>query len=111
MYSKDTQIVETTTGQWLRFPNHFKKSTCLVELSNQISLNIDSKTGSVYVHKMDQNHVYQPVGELFISASNNQIHCTAVQGWMQERVGHVLVGPVHPREDEDSNDLEKGETA
>jgi len=80
MHNKDTQIVETVSGHWLRFPNHFKKSTCLVELSNHLSLNIDMKTGNVHIHKKDHNQVYQHIGDLFISAnSNNQIHCNVMQ--------------------------------
>ncbi|MCS7459916.1 hypothetical protein N0M98_07150 [Paenibacillus doosanensis] len=93
MYNKDTQIVETVSGQWLRFPNHFKKSTCLVELSNQISLNIDMKSGNVHVHKKDQNQVYQHIGDVFISASSsNQIQCNIMQSHSLERSDSLFSG-------------------
>lgn len=75
---KDTQIVEAVTGTWLRFPNSFKKFHCLVELPDQLSLNINLKSGSVHIHKMDGNSVYQPVGELMLQLNGNQVQC-AVQ--------------------------------
>ncbi|ALS24439.1 MULTISPECIES: hypothetical protein [Paenibacillus] len=76
--NKDTQIVETVAGTWLRFPNSFKKSHCLVELPDQISLNINVKNGSVNVYKKDGNHVYQYIGDVFISSTGNQLQCSAV---------------------------------
>lgn len=91
MYRKDTQIVETVSGHWLRFPNHFKKSTCLVELSNQISLNIDMKSGNVHIHKKDENQVYQHIGDLFISANgNNQIHCNVMQAHNNDNMDYLF---------------------
>lgn len=72
---KDTQIVETVTGTWLRFPNSFKKFHCLVEMPNQLSLNINLKSGSVHIHKRDGSNVYQPVGELMIQSVGSQVQC------------------------------------
>jgi hypothetical protein len=87
---KDTYIVETVTGTWLRFPNSFKKFHCLVELTNQISLNINLKSGSVHVHKRDGNDVYQPIGELFISTAGNQLQCSVSTLGLAERVERML---------------------
>lgn len=75
MLKKDTQIVETVSGTWLRFPSSFKKAHCLVELPNQLSLNINMKSGEVHVYKKDANQVYQPFGEMHLSAINQQLHC------------------------------------
>lgn len=113
MYNKDTQIVETVSGHWLRFPNHFKKSTCLVELSNQISLNIDMKSGNVHIHKKDDNQVYQHIGDLFISAnSNNQIHCDVMQAHGSENMDFLFNALVPSSNAEGSNVLvEKEESA
>lgn len=90
MNPKDTYIVETVTGTWLRFPNSFKKFHCLVELTNQITLNINMKSGSVQVHKKDGNEVYQPIGELFISTTGNQLHCSVSSLGILERVEKLL---------------------
>ncbi|WP_064745728.1 hypothetical protein [Paenibacillus sp. UNC451MF] len=112
MYSKDTQIVETVSGQWLRFPNHFKKSTCLVELSNQISLNIDIKSGNVHIHKKDHNQVYQHIGDVFISASsNNQIHCHVSQTPSSEKMETVFSGLLQTGNAQNAETLEKEESA
>jgi hypothetical protein len=111
MHNKETQIVETTSGQWLRFPKGFKKSSCLVELSNRISLNIDSKTGKVHVHEKDQNQVYQYVGEVFITASQSQIHCSALQARLSDR-SESLFSVAHPNVMTDTTkSAEKGESA
>ncbi|WP_010496851.1 hypothetical protein [Paenibacillus elgii] len=75
--SKDTQLVETVSGTWLRFPNGFKKFHCLVELPDQLSLNINTKSGCVHVHKKDSDNVFQYVGELHITANGSQLQCTA----------------------------------
>lgn len=76
--------METISGSWLRFPNSFKKFHCLVELPNQLSLNINLKSGTVHVHKKDTNNVYQPFGELVVSSVNNQLHCTAIPHSLNE---------------------------
>ncbi|TVY09390.1 hypothetical protein FPZ49_14390 [Paenibacillus cremeus] len=76
--SKDTQIVETVTGNWLRFPNSFRKFHCLVELSDQLSLNINVKSGSVHVHKKDNDQVYQQIGELCITSSGRDVQCSVL---------------------------------
>jgi len=86
MHNEETQIVEAVSGRWLRFPNCFRKSSCLVELSGQLSLSIDTRNGKIHVHQKDHNEVYQYVGEVFISVSNNQIQCSA----QQARVGDWL---------------------
>ncbi|MBP2442533.1 hypothetical protein J3A68_004621 [Paenibacillus sp. PvP052] len=82
--NKDTQIVETVAGTWLRFPISFKKSHCLVELPDQLSLNINVKNGNVNVYKRDGNNVYQYLGDVFITSSANQLQCSAVSAQMQE---------------------------
>jgi hypothetical protein len=87
MINKDTQIVETVSGTWLRFPNSFKKFHCLVELSNQLSLNINVKSGSVHVHKKDSNNVYQHIGELLISSAGKDIHCSVLNSTVKETEG------------------------
>ncbi|MCZ8514923.1 hypothetical protein O9H85_21360 [Paenibacillus filicis] len=84
MNSKDTQIVETITGSWLRFPNSFKKFHCLVELPNELSLNINMKSGAVHVHKIDTNNVYQPYGELVVGSVNHQLHCSVIPHSLNE---------------------------
>ncbi|WP_281882943.1 hypothetical protein [Paenibacillus sp. YYML68] len=71
----ETQIVETVSGTWLRFPTSFRKFHCLVELPGQLSLNINLKSGLVHVHKKDSNDVYQPVGELSLSAAGTMLNC------------------------------------
>ncbi|WP_201305403.1 hypothetical protein [Paenibacillus puerhi] len=70
---KDTQLVETVTGTWLRFPNSFKKFNCLVELPGHLTMNINSKSGSIHIHKKDSNNVYQPLGELTLGNAGNQL--------------------------------------
>lgn len=82
--NKDTQLVETVAGTWIRFPNGFKKSHCLVELPDQISLNINVKDGNVNVYKKDGNNVYQYIGDVFISSAGSQLQCSAVSAQKQE---------------------------
>ncbi|GLI10141.1 hypothetical protein YDYSG_61740 [Paenibacillus tyrfis] len=84
--SKDTQIVETVSGTWLRFPNNFKKFHCLVELPDQLSLNINTKSGCVHVHKKDCDDVFQYVGKLYITANGNQLQCTVQAAPAKEEV-------------------------
>ncbi|WP_143014486.1 MULTISPECIES: hypothetical protein [unclassified Paenibacillus] len=36
-------------------------------------MNINSKSGSIHIHKKDGNNVYQPLGELTLSVSSNQL--------------------------------------
>ncbi|MCR8632441.1 hypothetical protein [Paenibacillus radicis (ex Xue et al. 2023)] len=111
MHNKETQIVETTLGQWLRFPNGFRKSSCLVELSNHISLNIDSKTGKVHVHKKDHNQVYQYLGEVFITASHSQIHCSTLQAHISDRSESLFTATHQISKIENVKSTEKGESA
>ncbi|MDF2961684.1 MAG: hypothetical protein K0S39_3419 [Paenibacillus sp.] len=111
MHNKETQIVETVSGQWLRFPNYFKKSSCLVELPNHISLNIDTRTGKVHVHKKDHNQVYQYLGEVFISASHNQIHCSATQARLSDRSESLFTATHQNAIVENVKTAEKGESA
>jgi hypothetical protein len=87
---RETHIVETVSGSWLRFPNSFKKLHCLVELTSQISLNINIKSGSVQVHKRDANNVYQPIGELFISSSGNQLQCSVSSHGYADRMEMLM---------------------
>lgn len=84
MIFKDTQIVETVSGSWLRFPNSFKKFHCLVELPGQLSLNINVKSGSVQVHKKDGNNVYQSIGELCISTAGKDIQCSVLHSSLKD---------------------------
>jgi hypothetical protein len=81
---KETQIVETVSGSWLRFPNGFKKLHCLIELPNQLSLNINVKSGSLHVHKKDSNNIYQYLGELLISSAGKEIHCSGLAASLNE---------------------------
>jgi len=91
MIVKDTQIVETVSGSWLRFPNSFKKFHCLVELPGQFMLNINAKSGNVQVHKKDSNNIYQNIGELFISTTGIDIHCSIAQSMAKDEVEQQMV--------------------
>ncbi|CAG7633614.1 hypothetical protein PAESOLCIP111_03483 [Paenibacillus solanacearum] len=91
MIVKDTQIVETVSGSWLRFPNSFKKFHCLVELPGQLLLNINAKSGNVQVHKMDSNNIYQSIGELFISTTGKDIHCSIISSMAREEEDQPIV--------------------
>jgi hypothetical protein len=79
LYDKHTQIIQTASGKWLRFPNHFKQTPCLVELPDQLAISVDIHSGSIHVHKIDHEQVYQHIGDVAISASRNHIH-TSVKG-------------------------------
>ncbi|MEK8131779.1 hypothetical protein WMW72_28110 [Paenibacillus filicis] len=88
---KDTQLVETVAGTWLRFPDSFKKFHCLVELPGQLTMNINSKSGSIHIHKRDSNNVYQPCGELSLSTIGSQLQA-AVYGIQAQGAGPLQPG-------------------
>ncbi|AEI38801.1 hypothetical protein [Paenibacillus mucilaginosus] len=81
---KDTQIVETAVGTWLRFPGSFKKHQCLVELSDQLSLDINLKSGLVHVHQKDGNDVFQHVGDLCLAPVGGQLQLSFVSTQPQD---------------------------
>ncbi|WP_207802337.1 hypothetical protein [Paenibacillus xerothermodurans] len=111
MCNKDTQIVETALGQWLRFPNTFKKSSCLVELSNQISLNIDTRSGKVHVHEKDHNQVYRYVGEIHITTNNSIMHCSTIQAHSAERSDLMFSAAHTSGKIDNRKSVETGESA
>ncbi|WP_216624688.1 hypothetical protein [Paenibacillus foliorum] len=111
MHNKETQIVETALGQWLRFPKGFRRSSCLVEVSSHISLNIDSKTGKVQVHKKDHDQVYQYLGEVFITAIHNQIHCSTLQAHISDRSESLFTAAHQVSMIDNAKSVEKGESA
>ncbi|MCZ8523572.1 MULTISPECIES: hypothetical protein [Paenibacillus] len=88
---EDTQIVETAIGTWLRFPGSFKKHQCLVELSDQLSLDINLKSGLVHVHQKDGNNVFQHVGDLALSPAGGQLQLSFVSTQPQERQPEMAV--------------------
>jgi hypothetical protein len=96
---KGTQLVETVAGNWLRFPDSFKKYHCLIELPGQLTMNINSKSGSIHIHMQDSNNVYQPLGELSLSSLGGQLQA-AVYGLQN--------GPLLPGTTSTGN-YEKGE--
>ena len=66
----ESNIVETVSHKWLRFPNSFQRATCLVDLPNNTALNINVKTGKIEVHALKSDGVYKLVG--YISMGTNQ---------------------------------------
>lgn len=73
---KETFLVESVSGKWVRLPSNFRKASYVLELPNGILLNVHASNGCIELYTKAEDQVYRYSGELFLEADPKQPHQT-----------------------------------
>lgn len=64
MMNRDSYLAEAVSGRWLRFPEGFRKASCLVDLPGGIALNVSCRSGRIEIYVKAEDQIYRLFGEL-----------------------------------------------
>lgn len=65
---KDTFLVESVSGKWVRLPANFRKASYVLDLPNGVLLNVHASNGCIELYTKAENQVYRYSGEMYLEA-------------------------------------------
>lgn len=65
---KDTYLVESVSGKWVRLPANFRKASYVLDLPNGVLLNVHAANGCIELYTKAEDQVYRYSGEIYVEA-------------------------------------------